>query len=440
MFFGIQNARADYNPRYASIVIDADTGQIISARYADKVLYPASLTKIMTLLMAFDAIERGELHLHDRIQISKHAASMVPSKLGLQPGSSIKVQDAIKIVVTKSANDIAVALAEAVAGTEEKFAYKMTQRARQIGMRNTKFRNASGLHHPGQVSTARDMAKLARYLIKDYPNYYQYFSTKSFAYRGSTYTNHNRLMNTYVGMDGLKTGYIAASGFNLVASAVRDNRRLIGVVFGGRTSQTRNAHMEALLNASFTKMRTVKLASTKPAPAPAKKPTQEIIVASLEPEAGRILLDAAKDVASLIGQGDYDPQLINRYETGLMAASALTGKPKQMVGVGVIDYQKLPSQNALYGANSLITNSISNVWAIQVGAFQSRLASDRAIQQAQLSLPDSYFNGLKPLILPSRAANNNETVFRARLSGFTEDKAKQACAILKDCLVVGPDS
>ncbi|MCB1556154.1 MAG: D-alanyl-D-alanine carboxypeptidase, partial [Alphaproteobacteria bacterium] len=239
------------NPRYASIVMDADTGMILSERYADKQVHPASLAKMMTLVLTFDAIAQGRLALNDRIVISRHAASMVPSKLDLAPGETIRVEDAIYALVTKSANDVAVALAEAIGGTETRFARQMTARAWAIGMNNTRFRNASGLHDRYQVTTARDMAKLARYILNEYPDYYPYFGTRHFSYQGKDYENHNRLLGRYTGMDGSKTGYIQASGFNLVASARRDGHRIVGVVFGGRTAKSRNAHMVALLDNGF---------------------------------------------------------------------------------------------------------------------------------------------------------------------------------------------
>ncbi|MBU0800737.1 MAG: D-alanyl-D-alanine carboxypeptidase, partial [Alphaproteobacteria bacterium] len=236
-------AQAEANPRYASFVMDADTGQVLHQSNADKSLHPASLVKMMTLSMAFDELAAGRLSLRDRITVSKHAASMVPSKLNIPAGGTISVEDAIYALVTKSANDIAVAMGEKIGGTESQFAAMMTRKAREIGMTRTTFKNASGLHNQQQVSSARDMAKLARYIIKNYPQYYTYFSTKEFSYKGNSYHNHNRLMSSYKGMDGMKTGFIGPSGFNLVASAVRNDRRLIGVVFGGRTAASRNAHM-----------------------------------------------------------------------------------------------------------------------------------------------------------------------------------------------------
>lgn len=239
------------NPLYASIVVDSDTGVILHQANPDKKLHPASLTKVMTLLLLFDAMDAGKIRSNDFIKISRHAASASPSKLDLPAGSSIRVKDAILALVTKSANDIAIAVAEHVGGSEANFAKMMTARAHTLGMNNTIFRNASGLHNPGQVSTARDMAIMARYVINRYPDYYRFFSTKNFTYQGRTYANHNHLMKSYKGMDGMKTGFINPSGFNLVASAVRGNQRLIGVVFGGRSARSRDAHMKDLLDQAF---------------------------------------------------------------------------------------------------------------------------------------------------------------------------------------------
>ncbi len=289
------------NNKYASIVIDSATGAVISQKNADKRLHPASLTKVMTLLLLFEAMENGSVRKNDRIRISTKAAAQPPSKIGLSAGSSIRVEDAILSLVTKSANDISVAIAEHLAGSESQFAQRMTNRARSIGMSATVFRNASGLHNPAQISSARDMALLARYVIHRYPNYYRYFGTKQFTYRGKTMTNHNRLMNTYPGMDGFKTGYINASGFNLIASARRGEGRLIGVVFGGRTTKTRNDHMAEILNRGFAQLGDVRYANAAPkpvvTPAPvlnvepatpqrvAKAPQAGVVVAQNTPEA-----------------------------------------------------------------------------------------------------------------------------------------------------------
>lgn len=294
------------NPKYASIVVDAETGAVLSERFANKKLHPASLTKVMTLMLLFESLENGNVRLNDRIIISQRAAAQQPSKLGLSAGASIRVEDAILAVVTKSANDISVAIAEHLAGSESRFAARMTKRAHDIGMLNTTFRNASGLHNPGQISTARDMATLARYVLARYPNYYRYFGTKQFTYRGKTMTNHNRLMNSYPGMDGFKTGFINASGFNLIASARRDGRRLIGVVFGGRSWKSRNDHMAEILNAGFSKMGDTRYAR---AATPTEKSIPVVDIAqAAEPAVPPMPLPAAKPVFKVTGAAQQAPQ------------------------------------------------------------------------------------------------------------------------------------
>ena len=261
-------AAAPAQAKYASVVIDAETGEILHARNSKTRNYPASLVKMMTLYMVFDALETGKLKLNQRLRVSRRAAGMPPSKLGLRRGQTIRVKDAILALVTKSANDVAVVVAEAIGRTESQFAQKMTKRARQLGMKRTTFRNASGLPNRRQLSTARDMATLARALMRDFPEYYHFFSTKSFKYRGRTYRNHNRLLRTYKGADGIKTGYIRASGYNLVASGVRNGRRVIAVVFGGKTARSRNRHTATLLDRGFNRL--TQLAKSYPPPPPRK--------------------------------------------------------------------------------------------------------------------------------------------------------------------------
>ncbi|MCB1532042.1 MAG: D-alanyl-D-alanine carboxypeptidase [Alphaproteobacteria bacterium] len=429
-------AFAKENPRYASIVMDADTGMILHQRYADKQLHPASLTKIMTLYMVFEALEQGQLRLNDRVYISNHAASMVPSKLGLAAGSTIRVQDAIYALVTKSANDIAVALAEHLGRSEKNFAYMMTRRAHDLGMANTTFRNASGLHDPRQISSARDMAILARVIIQDYPSYYRYFSRRNFTYAGHTYRNHNRLMESYSGMDGMKTGYIQASGFNLVGSAVRGNRRLIGVVFGGRTAASRNAHMATLLDEGFRKVQDIRVASAS-APVPPRKPgivTAMNTLQNLSPASGVSAgsADGWTQSAStlqngmfgkLIGEGDNDPAIAERIETGLMAINAQKGQPQT---------QTIASARPVLANYSA---SAPRAWAVQIGAFTSRAATDQALRDTAKILPQQYASA-NPIIAPLKTKNG--WLFRGRLSGFTKEEAFQACTHLKECMPVAP--
>jgi D-alanyl-D-alanine carboxypeptidase len=500
------------NNKYASIVMDAETGTIISERHADKVLYPASLTKVMTLLLLFEAMENGNVRLNDKIYISQRAANQAPSKIGLLAGSSIRVEDAILALVTKSANDISVAIAEHLAGTENRFAQRMTQRAHSIGMTKTRFKNAHGLPNPDQVSSARDMATLARYVITRYPNYYRYFSTKQFTYRGVTYTNHNRLMQTYPGMDGFKTGYINASGFNLIASARRSDRRLIGVVFGGRTTASRNDHMAELLNAGFTRMGDVRYANRQPVPvAPTPEqavaavipvPPQKPVIAEIPMELAQaptavevqktasytsldslttrtqiivpvttdnnitaeapinVTEDAIATVTSDInngmysevtGQGDFDAATTRRVEAGLLAAAVYKGDKKvkaikasaasrnQVLDAPQNLAQQLQEkegvQQAVYAPAPVALPSPSQLWSVQIGAYNSRIATDEALRRAASKLP-SELSHATPIVVP--LATDEGTLFRGRLGNFTKAQANDACRYFRDCLPVAP--
>ena len=236
---------------YSSIVIDDASGQVIEENAADSINYPASLTKMMTLYLTFQGLEQGKLSLDRRFTVSEHAASQEPSKLGLKPGETVELKDLIFSIITHSANDAAVVVAENIAGSEPGFALRMTSEAHALGMLNTNFADASGLPNPNNVTTARDLAILARALHRDFPREYAWFATEEYDYKGVSYANHNHLMHAFAGMDGIKTGYIHASGFNLAASAVRDGRRLIAVVMGGTSAPARDARMAVLLNEGF---------------------------------------------------------------------------------------------------------------------------------------------------------------------------------------------
>lgn len=240
--------------RYASIVVDAASGEVLSAVNADEYRFPASLTKMMTLYMLFEALRDRRLALTQPVPVSPWAASMSPTKLGLLPGTFITVEQALLGLVTKSANDAAAALGELMGGDEERFAQLMTLRARALGMTRTTFRNASGLPDWSQVTTARDMMVLARHLIEDFPAYYRYFSVPFFVFQGRTILNHQRMLQTYPGVDGLKTGYIDASGYNVVTSALWGDTRLIGVVLGAASGWERDQHMASLLDQGFERM------------------------------------------------------------------------------------------------------------------------------------------------------------------------------------------
>jgi D-alanyl-D-alanine carboxypeptidase (penicillin-binding protein 5/6) len=238
-------------PRYAAIVMDATSGDILYQTRADSPRYPASITKIMTLYLTFEALSTGRLHASDMMEVSARAASQAPTKLGLRAGDSIDIDDAMHAIAVKSANDMAVAMAEKIGGTEERFAAMMTLKAQELGMTHTRFVNANGLPDSRQVTSAHDIAILCRAVLRDYPQYYYYFGTEQFTYRGVTMNNHNGLLGRMPGVDGFKTGYTNAAGYNLAASAVRGGRRLIAVVLGGSSGAARNANVEDLLLTGF---------------------------------------------------------------------------------------------------------------------------------------------------------------------------------------------
>ncbi len=245
-----------YAEKYASIVIDMETGDVLHARHADEPRYPASLTKAMTLYMVFDALKAGELKLNERLPVSKTAASQPPSSLRLKVGSTITVRDAINALITKSANDVAVVVAERLGGSESRFSTLMTVKARSMGMARTTFKNASGLPDTQQLSTARDMSVLAKRLLEDHADYYGYFANTKFSWGRANYKNHNRLIGKVLGVDGIKTGYTRASGFNLMASAKRNGRRIIAVMYGGSTARSRDTHVTDLIEAAYTSLDT----------------------------------------------------------------------------------------------------------------------------------------------------------------------------------------
>ncbi|WP_224199784.1 MULTISPECIES: D-alanyl-D-alanine carboxypeptidase family protein [Pacificimonas] len=256
--FSVQSVQASSlldNQKYAAIVVDADTQEVLYARNADAARHPASITKVMTLMLAFEEIDAGRLSFDDRVYFSAHAASQPPSKLGIGKGGWITVEQAVRLLTTKSANDVAVALAERVAGSETAFAQRMTEKARELGMNATAFYNASGLPNAAHSTTARDLATMSAALMRDFPHYYAFFSQRSYNMGGKYFPNHNRLLGKVVGLDGIKTGYTNASGFTLAASAQRDGTRLITIVLGAPSSRARNDNVASLTEAGFEVLR-----------------------------------------------------------------------------------------------------------------------------------------------------------------------------------------
>jgi D-alanyl-D-alanine carboxypeptidase len=245
------SAEPSYDPAYASIVVDGNSGAVLQATNADSPRHPASLTKMMTLYLLFERLAAGKIKMSTEMPVSAHAASMAPTKLGLKPGETLSVGDAIKGIVTQSANDAAVVVAEALGGTESDFAQEMTAKAQALGMMHTRYHNASGLPDDAQISTARDQAIMARALHDRFPQYFHYFSLQAFVYHGRLMRNHNHLLGRVDGVDGMKTGYIHASGFNIVTDVNRHGRHLVVAVFGGRTARVRDAHVIGLIDRHF---------------------------------------------------------------------------------------------------------------------------------------------------------------------------------------------
>ena len=401
-----------YNPPYAHIVIDAATGRVLYQSDADRALYPASLTKIMTLLMLFEALDTGKVSLRSPVIFSSHAVNMPPSRLGIRAGQSITVETAIRALVTKSANDVAVAVGEKLGGDETRFAQMMNLKARQIGMAQTHFENASGLHNVRQVSSARDMSKLAVYLMQTYPRYYPYFSLKEFQYGGQTFKTHNHLMETYRGMDGLKTGYIAPSGFNLVATAKRGNLRLIGVIFGGKSANSRNTQMATLLDAGFAGKRL----DTDPVSTAGSAITAKT---KANPNPNAVLSEPGKQILTL--NAPIKPGATTG--SGFVEGTNLLKKP-------VTPETSIVQQTA--------KPSSSESWAIQIGAYQDRVSTDQALFRALKKLPAPLNQGTA-LVVPLRTSDAR-WVFRARIEGYTRDQAIEACKHLRDCLTVSPNA
>jgi D-alanyl-D-alanine carboxypeptidase len=273
-------AGSGYSPPYADLVLDANSGAVLHAENADSLRHPASLTKIMTLYLLFEQLEAGKLRLDSRMEVSEHAAQQAPSKLGLVPGQTIAVEDAIRALVTKSANDAAVVIAEAIGGDEDSFARLMTRKARALGMSRTVYNNASGLPDEEQLTTARDQVTLGRAIQDRFPRYYAYFKTPSFVFHGHAIRNHNRLLGKVEGVDGIKTGYTRASGFNLVTSMRRGNRHIVAAVLGGTSGASRDARMRSLIEqhiASASAARTVARITDSNEPAiAAAKPVEQV--------------------------------------------------------------------------------------------------------------------------------------------------------------------
>ena len=402
----------------AAIVVDAKTGKTLYSSNADATRYPASLTKMMTLYMVFEAIERGKIGLNSRIRFSARAAGQAPSKLGFKKGQTIRVKDAILALVTKSANDVATAVAEHIAGTESQFATRMTKKARSLGMSNTTFRNASGLPNKRQITTARDMALLGLALRDHYPEYFHYFKTPSFTYKGRRYSNHNRMIGRVAGVDGIKTGYTRASGFNLVTSVKHDNRYVVAVVLGGDTGKARDNRMAGLLNKHLPRasrgMRTVALVPGGPA---GGSGTMRMVAANEYP------LPRMRPTGTVGGPN------------GAVAAATLVGANSAFALDAVDQGDAAPDDEIEATVQS---PPAQPGWKIQLAATPSQSSAEDVLDRA-LSGGGEVLAGATPYT--EAVAKAGGTLFRARFGGFpSKDAARSACAHMKrqkfDCIAL----
>jgi D-alanyl-D-alanine carboxypeptidase len=471
---------AAYQPAYAAIVVDANSGAVMHASNADALRHPASLTKIMTLYMLFEQLESGKLKLDSPLQISEHAAGQSPTKLGLRAGSTITVEDAIGGMVTRSANDAAVVVAENLGGSESEFGRMMTRKAQALGMSRTVYRNASGLPDEEQVTTARDQATLGRAVQDRFPRYYKYFSIRSFAYRGQSIGNHNRLLGRVEGVDGIKTGYTRASGFNLVTSVRREGRHIVAVVLGGASGSSRDARMRTLIaeyiDDASAKRTTSMIAEAAPkvAPKPEPKDSQRYAVASATSTPVRLdppmNTPVAKTRPSTGSTEPIKPVMVKTLnvkpgaplqtasllpfqmpaampEPAAESAPPVAAKadlpPPSPARASVLGM--LPGRTAMASAEPAPSAAavktakaqLHTGWIIQVGAYpaeteaRQRLSAVKSKAARLLASADPF---------TETVVKGGSTFYRARFAGLDREQAEEACKYLKrndvDCLTI----
>ena len=431
---------AEAAPRFAAIAVDARTGAILYSNDVNGTRYPASLTKMMTLYVVFQDLKAGEIKLSTPLRVSARAASMAPSKLGLKPGTTISVEDAIKALVVKSANDVASTVAENLGrGSEATFAARMTQVARSIGMSRTTFKNASGLPNPGQVTTAKDMATLGLRLMRDYPQYYPYFRITSFRFRGTVIRTHNRLLGNFKGTDGIKTGYIGASGFNLVTSTMRDGRRVVGVVMGSKSAGRRNAYMMAMLQKAFGK---AKSGSTIAAVAGSAKGAVDPVTALKEPAPAPV----EATVAASANVQNEDEKDTSKLAAVAEAAANETNTPKV---IAAELNQNKPIEGPLVAGSDTATAegdplkalNLGKAYSVQISAFDDKDAAVAAISKVKATA-SAELKGKKAYTIAVKKGDTIE--YRVVIGGLTAKSARQSCAkvskIGKTCAVILPQA
>ena len=430
---------AHANSKYAAIVIHADTGDILFDKYSTQTRYPASLTKMMTLYLLFEELEAGRLTMETKLKVSRYAAGMPASKLGLKAGETITVEKAIEALVVKSANDVAVVVAEKLGRSEKNFAKKMTNKAWKMGMRSTRFRNASGLPNTKQITTARDMAVLSQRVVQDFPQYWYFFQKSSFVWKGKTYKSHNKLIGKFAGADGLKTGYTRRSGYNLATTVQRGDDRLIGIVLGGRSGKTRDAHMKKIIDQAYTDIivkPTLISAIHRVKPTPSLKPTTLAELGGVWPPADYQVLASYQD-APTVGDSRALQMALARQAGGeeWLADNGLDGIDDMGTLISnMTDAEKLNTlaliesqTDPLIGEGDTdMENAVSAdfAWSIQTGAYSDRTFAEQELAGTKLMISDILGDAMEEI---SEVISANKTVYRVRFKYLNEDQAERAC-------------
>lgn len=448
---------------YAAMVIDARNGKVLHSRNADTRLHPASLTKMMTLYVVFDAVEKGEISLDKRVTISRKAAAEPPSKLGLKTGQKIAIRHLIRAAAIKSANDAATALGEAISGSEAAFARRMNRMARSMGMTKTTFKNAHGLTEAGHLSTARDMTKLGRHLFYDFPEYYNLFSRTTTNAGGKTvYNTNRRLLGAYRGADGIKTGYTRAAGYNLVASAERRGERVIATVFGGRSVASRNARVAELLDMGFERAprrvavqkpnRPVLLAEAAPNSAVKTLRTSGLIAKSPRPSARpvdepkeEVLLAMADGIADALAEVAVEETVTDKLA---LADEAAEPAPPQVITASIAGALLRPAPRPVIAEGSApefsedeltvvtrLSSSGGRHWGVNVGRFTTRHEAEKVLLQTALVEMSTLSDAL-------RKVSRSPKGWEANFVGMSREQADLACRRLAaqsiSCSPVGP--
>ncbi|HWB52042.1 MAG TPA: serine hydrolase [Stellaceae bacterium] len=420
-------------PIYEAFVIDAETGQVLRQLNPDAVTYPASLTKMMTLYLTFEALNQGRLRIDQYVQVSAAAAAHAPSKLGFEPGEWVMVRDLILGIVTKSANDAAAVLAETLGGTEGNFAVLMNQKAQQLGMTRSHYANASGLPDPEQLTTARDVARLALALYHDFPREYRYFSVKQFDFQGETVNGHDHMLDWYPGADGIKTGFTVASGYNLATSAVQNGRRLIGVILGGRSVRSRDQSMGQLLDLGFADLARQQPVMVAQRQAPAASTAVAAVATGDTSQAARPSFAAMASASMATPAANPAPvQQASAAPAAISDAPPPRTVPAAIANVASAAVSHLAPVSRAEAASA--APDPGEAWAVQVGAYRAESAAERIEREVSRL---AVARGKQFQIL---APAGNERLYRTRLVYFTAPAARTACAELHkqriDCSVV----